>query len=105
MSRQVAKLFPRSERAVQQMGLALAKARLRRDITAQQMAERAGMSRTTLRKLESGDPCVTLGAFVAVLQVLGMTEDLSRIASDDPLGRDLQDAKLPLPKHARAGRA
>jgi len=104
MSRQVAKLLPRSERAVQHMGLALAKARLRREITAQQMAERAGMSRTTLRKLEAGNPCVTLGAFVAVLQVLGMTGDLSKVASDDPLGRELQDAKLPLPKHARAGR-
>jgi transcriptional regulator with XRE-family HTH domain len=78
-------------------------ARLRRDISAQMMAERAGISRTTLSKLEAGGSGVSLGTLAAVLFVLGLEKDLEKIAEDDVLGRKLHDAKI-MPKK-RASKA
>ena len=101
MARQVAKLLPGTARAVERLGLSLAQARLRRGITAVQMAERAGMSRATLRNLERGAPGVTIGAYAAVLQVLGLASDLAKVGLEDQVGRDLQDAKLLKARGAR----
>ncbi len=53
-----------------------------------------GLSRLTIRKIEKGDPGVSIGHYLAVLSVLELADDLARVAEDDALGRKLQDIKL-----------
>jgi transcriptional regulator with XRE-family HTH domain len=91
--------LPSLQRVLAKMGENIKLARLRRKFSAQLVAERAGMSRTTLRKIERGDAGVTLGAYANVLFCLGLEKDLSLIARDDLLGRKLQDAALPTKVH------
>jgi hypothetical protein len=52
------------------------------------------MTPVTLRSLEKGGSGVTIGAYLAVMQVLGAERDLDLLLQEDPLGRDLQDAAL-----------
>lgn len=47
-------------------------ARLRRKLTAEIVAQRAGTTRQTIAKIESGNPAVKIGTYVAVLQALGL---------------------------------
>lgn len=55
-------------------------------------AERVGVSRPTLRKLISGDPGVSVGTIVAVLDTLGMLDHLHRVAApeNDQVGQSLR---------------
>lgn len=80
---------------IQQFGGRLRMARLRRRLTAKHLAERAGMTAVTLRNLERGNAGVTIGAFLAVMQALGVDGDLDLLLRDDPVGRQVQDATLP----------
>jgi DNA-binding XRE family transcriptional regulator len=58
------------------------------------VAQRAGISRTSLYKVEAGDPGATLGTYLRVLAVLGLEGDISHLAADDKVGRKLQDLAL-----------
>ncbi|MBI3137577.1 MAG: helix-turn-helix domain-containing protein [Sphingobacteriales bacterium] len=75
-------------------------ARLRRKLSAEQVAERAGISRPTLLSLEKGAPGVSLGVFAQVLYILNLEKDLLKVAADDVLGRKLQDADLTIKERA-----
>ena len=70
----------------------------RRGYTQSLIAERTGLSRLTVRKIQQGDSSVSMGHYVAVLSVLGLADDFAKVASDDVLGRKLQDIKLMSPK-------
>lgn len=94
MGRTTSALLPATERLAEGLGERLRLARLRRKLTALQVCERAGMSPMTLRALERGSTGATLGAYLAVMQVLGMQNQLELLAKDDPLGRTLQDIQL-----------
>lgn len=59
------------------------------------------MSPMTLRSLERGGSGVTLGAYLAVMQVLGIERDLDLLGKTDPVGRELQDAQLPAPTQTK----
>ena len=88
-------MLPTTAELLRQFGDRLRLARLRRRLSAKQVAERAGMSPMTLRSLERGGSGVTMGAYLAVMQVLGIEKDLDLLGKADPVGRELQDAQLP----------
>lgn len=94
MAKKTAPLLPSTDELLCQLGARLRLARLRRKLPAKQVAERAGMSPMTLRSVERGGAGVTLGAYVAVMQVLGVEQDLNLLAQADPVGRELQDSRL-----------
>jgi transcriptional regulator with XRE-family HTH domain len=91
-------LLPRLEEILIDLGGHIKLARLRRKLTTEQVCERADISRTTLWQIEKGVYSVTIGAYAQVLFVLGLEKDLLRVATDDELGRRLQDAELEVKK-------
>ena len=94
MAKTTSPLLPSTAELLLRLGERLRLARKRRHLTAKQVAQRAGMAPMTLRSLECGGSGVTMGAYLAVMQVLGVEQDLNLLAAADPLGRELQDARL-----------
>jgi transcriptional regulator with XRE-family HTH domain len=94
MAKKIAPLLPATDELLRQFGDRLRLARLRRRLTAKQVAERAGMAPMTLRSLEHGGWGVTIGAYLAVMQVLGIEKDLNLLGKADLVGRELQDARM-----------
>ncbi len=84
-------LFPKAEGYLMTLGTNIRLARKRRHWTTESLAERAGISRTTLVAIEKGEPSVSMGHYTSVLFALGLSQDLALVASQDHLGRDLQD--------------
>lgn len=76
-------------------GLRLRLARERRKISQELFAERVGVSRETLRRMEKGNPSIAMATFMRALRVLGLDRDIDPLAADDELGRKLQDLELP----------
>lgn len=95
MNRKNIVVMPDTQRKLVQMGEQIKLARLRRKLSVELVAERAGISRTTLWNIEKGSSSVAIGAYAAVLHALGgMDKDLLLIAKDDEQGRMLQDLRL-----------
>jgi transcriptional regulator with XRE-family HTH domain len=93
-------LLPRLTKILEELGEDIKLARLRRRLSAGQIAERAGISRSTLWQIEKGLPNVSMGYYAQVLFVLGLEKNLSIMAADDVLGRKLQDAEILVKKRA-----
>ena len=101
MSKKATILLPQTQEILNQMGDQIRLARLRRHLSAELVAERAGLSRMTLSNIEKGSPSVAIGSYAAVLHALnGMDKDLLLVAKDDELGRKLQDLELPTRRRA-----
>ena len=94
-------IMPATENILKTLGEQIKLARLRRNLTAELVAERAGISRSSLWKVESGNPAVAMGIYAAVLHALNnMDKDLLLVAKDDEMGRRLQDLELITRKRA-----
>jgi len=87
-------LLPKMKKILAELGENIKLARLRRKLSAEQVAERAGISRSTLGFIEKGYEGVSIGNYLNVLKVLGLESDFLLIAKDDELGRKMQDANL-----------
>jgi transcriptional regulator with XRE-family HTH domain len=94
MGREKPVLLPKHKKILEQMGENIKLARLRRKFSAEQVAERANISRPTLTAIEKGSESVSIGLYFQALLVLGLEKDLLLLAKDDELGRKLQDANL-----------
>ena len=101
MSKKAAIIMPKTGEILEQMGEQIKLARLRRKLSAQLIAERAGISRQTLNAIEKGSSTVAIGSYAAVLHALNnLDTDFLLVAKDDEFGRKLQDLELPTRKRA-----
>lgn len=94
MAKSSPSLLPKLARLLALVGEQIKLARLRRKLSSEQVAERSGIGRSTLVRIEKGDPGVSIGNVLNVLKVLGLEQDLLLLAKDDDLGRKIQDAEL-----------
>lgn len=100
MGRKKIQLLPSVRRVLAETGENIKLARLRRNLSVDLVAERAGISRATLWAVEKGSPSVSMGSYAQVLLAIGLEKDLLLVAGDDVLGQKLQDARLPTRKRA-----
>jgi DNA-binding XRE family transcriptional regulator len=84
-------------RALRKLGHNICDARRRRRIPVAILAQRVSISRTTLNKVEKGDPGVSLGTYATVLFVMGMLDHLANLADlkYDQVGLELEEEQLP----------
>ena len=84
-------------RALRKLGHDIRDARRRRRLPVAIAAQRASISRTTLVKIEKGDPGVAIGNYATVLFVMGMAERLADLAEarNDSVGLQLEEEHLP----------
>ncbi len=100
MGRKAVLLLPKIQKNIEIMGNQIKLARLRRKLSVELVAKRAGVSRASVWAVEKGSPSVAIGIYAAVLLAIGMPDELTLIAKDDVLGRTLQDLDLPMRKRA-----
>ena len=94
-------ILPATEEILRTMGEQIKLARLRRNLSVELVAARAGISRASLWSVEKGSPSVAIGIYAAVLHALNnMDKDFLLVAKDDIMGRRLQDLNLPVRKRA-----
>jgi hypothetical protein len=84
-------------RALKKLGDDIRSARLRRRIPTTIMAARAFVTRTTLLKVERGDPGVSIGTYATVLFILGLITRVVELADvrSDEVGLQLEEERLP----------
>ena len=88
------KLPRKLEQKMQVVGEQIKLARLRRNLSVTQVAERATCSSLTVSRIEKGAPTVAIGIYLRVLYALQLDDDILSLAKDDELGRALQDMNL-----------
>lgn len=87
-------LYPNNQKILGQVGENIKLARKRRKLTTIQVAERAGIDRSTLYHIEQGNGSVSIAAYFNTMRVLGLQNDFLKLAADDVYGRKLQDLNL-----------
>ncbi len=88
------KLPRKLEQKMQIVGEQIKLARLRRDLSVAQVAERATCSPLTVSRIEKGTPTVAIGIYLRILYALQLDDDILLLAKDDVLGRTLQDMNM-----------
>ena len=88
------KLPRKLEEKMKVVGEQIRLARLRRDLSIAQVAERATCSPVTISRVEKGAPTVAIGIYLRVLYALQLDDDILLLAKKDEIGRGLQDLRL-----------
>lgn len=99
-------VHPSVVRSMAKLGADIALARRSRKISSEELAERMGVSRGTLRRLEHGDPGIALNTLAMALSALGMldrltdmvdqsTDDIGLMTARETLGKRVGRARLP----------
>ncbi|MBO0852340.1 MAG: helix-turn-helix transcriptional regulator [Nocardia sp.] len=91
----------RTRRAARDIGGHISAWRKLLDLTAEQVAQRAGVARSTYRRLEQGEMGVSMETYLNVLRVLGQLDQA--VKAIDPYETDLGRARADqqLPKRVR----
>ena len=100
MGRRTVKITEKTEFVIVKMGIRIKKARLRRNIMAETLAEQVGISKGTLSAIEQGETTVSIGAYAEVLSALDMVNDLNSIAVDIEGKKKYEDVQLRQRKRA-----
>lgn len=79
--------------SLSRLGQTLKLARLRRDLSQQELAEKMGVARPSVVALEAGKPGVGVGILLKALTVLGYTSRLGELLASDPIGDDMDMAR------------
>ena len=104
MGKKAVTVLPSTEKILGTLGEQIKLARLRRQLSVELVAERAGISRATLWNVEKGSPSVAIGIYAAVLHALNnMDKDLLLVAKDDEFGKKIQDMNMQVKKRAPKG--
>ena len=82
------------EQKMQTVGEQIKRARLRRNLSVVQVAERATCSPLTVSRIEKGAPTVAIGIYLRVLYAHQLDDDILLLAKNDEIGRALQDLAL-----------
>lgn len=101
MSKKTVILEPDIEDKLKKMGQRIKKARLRRNISAEMIAKKAGIGKSTFYAIERGVSTVSLGAYVVVLSILGLDNDLDAIAMDEEGKAMLREQNAVIRKRAK----
>ena len=88
------KLPRKLEQKMQTVGEQIKLARLCRNLSVVQVAERATCSPLTVSRIEKGTPTVAIGIYLRVLYALQLDDDILLLAQKDEMGRALQDLAL-----------
>lgn len=96
------KLPRKLEQKMQIVGEQIKLARLRRNLSVSQVAERATCSPLTVSRIEKGVATVAIGIYLRVLYALQLDDDILWLAKEDTLGKTLQD--LNMTKRERASK-
>lgn len=85
------------EQALAQLGRNIRIARLRRQLRLQDLADKVGVSRYLMSDVEKGKPTASMAAYAGALWVLGLVDDLKKVADpdQDEEGRILENIHLP----------
>ena len=89
---------------LKEFGTRIKRARLRRNMTVESISEKAGIGENTFYAIERGASTVSIGAYVAVLVVLGIDSDIDKIATDENAKKQFYEQNLLKRKRASRSR-